>query len=158
MFQLRRDLGGRTGVESEVPQRPNQVVDHGVEGLVVDAQTTVRDLEGPTGEHRGAAESGRQECPLMCPQPRHVGAREVGRQRRIVQHSPVEQRNRWRDDGVAAEPLVQDPVAIDFDADGRMYVAEMRGFMPNLQGTGEDKPVGRIVVLEDTDDEITWDA
>jgi mono/diheme cytochrome c family protein/glucose/arabinose dehydrogenase len=51
---------------------------------------------------------------------------------------------------VASEPLVQDPVAIDFDADGRMYVVEMRGYMPNLQGTGEDRPVGRIVVLEDT--------
>ena len=51
---------------------------------------------------------------------------------------------------VASEPLVQDPVAVDFDADGRMYVVEMRGFMPNLQGTGEDQPVGRIVVLEDT--------
>ena len=46
--------------------------------------------------------------------------------------------------------LVQDPVAVDFDPDGRMYVVEMRGFMPNLQGTGEDRPVGRIVVLEDT--------
>ena len=52
---------------------------------------------------------------------------------------------------VAAEPLVQDPVAVDFDPDGRMYVVEMRGYMPNLQGTGEDRPVGRIVVLEDTD-------
>ena len=51
---------------------------------------------------------------------------------------------------VAAEPLVQDPVAVDFDPDGRMYVVEMRGFMPNLAGTGEDQPVGRIVVLEDT--------
>jgi mono/diheme cytochrome c family protein/glucose/arabinose dehydrogenase len=52
---------------------------------------------------------------------------------------------------VASEPIVQDPVAIDFDADGRMYVVEMRGFMPNLQGIGEDQPVGRIVVAEDTD-------
>jgi putative membrane-bound dehydrogenase-like protein len=51
---------------------------------------------------------------------------------------------------VAAEPLVQDPVAIDFDADGRMYVVEMRAFMPNIQGTGEDRPIGRIVVVEDT--------
>jgi mono/diheme cytochrome c family protein/glucose/arabinose dehydrogenase len=58
---------------------------------------------------------------------------------------------------VAAEPLVQDPVAIDFDADGRMYVVEMRGFMPNLQGTGEDRPIGRIVVLEDTDDDGKMD-
>ena len=53
---------------------------------------------------------------------------------------------------VAAEPLVQDPVAIDFDPDGRMYVVEMRGFMPNIDGKGEDRPIGRIVVLEDTND------
>jgi mono/diheme cytochrome c family protein/glucose/arabinose dehydrogenase len=58
---------------------------------------------------------------------------------------------------VAAEPLVQDPVAIDFDADGRMYVVEMRAYMPNLEGTGEDRPVGRIVVLEDTNDDGRMD-
>ena len=52
---------------------------------------------------------------------------------------------------VAAEPLVQDPIAIDFDADGRMYVVEMRAYMPNIQGTGESRPIGRIVVVEDTD-------
>ena len=63
----------------------------------------------------------------------------------------------YRVELVAAEPLVQDPVAIDFDADGRMWVAEMRAFMPNLQGTGEDRPVGRIVVLEDTNDDGRMD-
>jgi mono/diheme cytochrome c family protein/glucose/arabinose dehydrogenase len=57
----------------------------------------------------------------------------------------------YRAELVAAEPLVTDPVAIDFDPDGRMYVVEMRGFMPNLKATGEKLPVGRIVVLEDTD-------
>jgi mono/diheme cytochrome c family protein len=29
----------------------------------------------------------------------------------------------------------------------------MRGFMPNFEGTGEDAPVGQVVVLEDTDDD-----
>ncbi|CAN5379342.1 hypothetical protein BH09GEM1_BH09GEM1_05520 [soil metagenome] len=58
---------------------------------------------------------------------------------------------------VAAEPLVQDPVAIDFDPDGRMYVVEMRAFMPNLEGKGEDRPSGRIVVLEDTNDDGKMD-
>jgi mono/diheme cytochrome c family protein len=58
---------------------------------------------------------------------------------------------------VAAEPLVQDPVAVDFDADGRMWVVEMRGFMPNLAGTGELRPVGRNVVLEDTNDDGRMD-
>lgn len=51
---------------------------------------------------------------------------------------------------VAAEPMVQDPVVITFDEDGRLWVVEMRGFMPNIDGTGEEKPVGRISVLEDT--------
>jgi mono/diheme cytochrome c family protein/glucose/arabinose dehydrogenase len=51
---------------------------------------------------------------------------------------------------VAAEPLVGHPVAIQFDPDGRMWVCEMRGFMPNLDGVGEDKPVGRISILTDT--------
>lgn len=51
----------------------------------------------------------------------------------------------------AAEPLVEDPVAISFDADGRMWVAEMRGYMPDIDGQGETEPVGRVVVLEDAD-------
>lgn len=52
---------------------------------------------------------------------------------------------------VAAEPMVQDPVVILFDADGRLWVVEMRGFMPTIDGEGEDQPVGRVSVLEDTD-------
>ena len=51
---------------------------------------------------------------------------------------------------VAAEPMVQDPVAMTFDADGRLWVVEMRGFMPAIDGEGENKPVGRVSVLEDT--------
>lgn len=51
---------------------------------------------------------------------------------------------------VAAEPLVKDPVAIDFDAEGRLWVVEMRGYMPNMEGEGEGDPVGKIVVLDDT--------
>ena len=52
---------------------------------------------------------------------------------------------------VAAEPLVQDPVVITFDENGRLWVVEMRGFMPDITGEGENEPVGRISVLEDTD-------
>ena len=50
---------------------------------------------------------------------------------------------------VAAEPMVQDPVVITFDEDGRLWVVEMRGFMPTIDGEGENKPVGRVSVLED---------
>lgn len=52
---------------------------------------------------------------------------------------------------VAAEPLVFDPVAMQIGPDGRIWVAEMRGYMPNVDGTGEDEPVGTIAVLSDTD-------
>ncbi len=50
---------------------------------------------------------------------------------------------------VAAEPMVQDPVAIAFDANGDMWVVEMRGYMPDDSGLGEDQPTGRIKVLRD---------
>jgi glucose/arabinose dehydrogenase len=50
---------------------------------------------------------------------------------------------------VAAEPQIVDPVAIRWDAAGRLWAVEMRGFMPNVKGEGEQKPVGKIAVLED---------
>lgn len=51
----------------------------------------------------------------------------------------------------ASEPLIEAPVAMDFDNKGRMWVVEMRGYMPNLAGTGEDKPNGRISILDGLD-------
>lgn len=52
---------------------------------------------------------------------------------------------------VAAEPLVIHPVAIAFDGNGRAWVCEMRGYMPDVDGNGEDKPTGRISILLDRD-------
>src|SRR5690606_6399799 len=52
---------------------------------------------------------------------------------------------------VAAEPLVIAPVAMTFDGEGRIWVVEMDGYMPDTLGTGEDEPVGRIAILDDTD-------
>lgn len=50
---------------------------------------------------------------------------------------------------VASEPMVQEPVAMSFDGDGRLWVVEMRGFMPDIDGKGELEKSGRISVLED---------
>ncbi|SFC20787.1 Cytochrome c, mono-and diheme variants [Parapedobacter composti] len=50
---------------------------------------------------------------------------------------------------VASEPLVVAPVAMTFDGDGRIWVVEMDGYMPDTLGTGEDAPVGRVAILED---------
>ncbi|HEX3719296.1 MAG TPA: c-type cytochrome [Verrucomicrobiae bacterium] len=49
---------------------------------------------------------------------------------------------------VASEPLVHDPIALTFAPDGRVWVVEMSGYMPNVDGIGEDKPVGKVVILE----------
>src|SRR5258706_8337079 len=38
---------------------------------------------------------------------------------------------------VASEPVIQEPVAIVWDGNGKMYVAEMRSYMQDIEGTGE---------------------
>jgi len=58
---------------------------------------------------------------------------------------------------VASEPLIQDPILIDFDPDGRLWAIEMPGFMPDLPAASERNPTGRIVVLEDVDDDGKMD-
>nr|MDQ3624156.1 HEAT repeat domain-containing protein [Verrucomicrobiota bacterium] len=57
----------------------------------------------------------------------------------------------YRVELVAAEPLVYDPVAIDWDAAARLWVVEMADYPLGADGKG--KPGGRIRVLEDTDDD-----
>jgi len=52
---------------------------------------------------------------------------------------------------VASEPLVQDPIVMDWDPQGRLWVLEMPGFVPDLQAPEPFlEPVGKVVVLEDT--------
>ncbi|HEX4797503.1 MAG TPA: c-type cytochrome [Humisphaera sp.] len=58
---------------------------------------------------------------------------------------------------IAAEPLVHDPVAMSIDPDGRLWVCEMRGFMPNIDRKGEMEPVGTVSVLEDTNGDGVFD-
>lgn len=49
----------------------------------------------------------------------------------------------------AAEPLVLDPVAIDWDLAGRLWVVEMADYPLGLDGRGA--PGGRVRILEDRD-------
>ena len=58
---------------------------------------------------------------------------------------------------VASEPLVVDPIAIDFDADGRLWVLEMPGFMPDTSGRDSHEPINDVVVLEDTNNDGVMD-
>lgn len=57
----------------------------------------------------------------------------------------------FRVDLVAAEPLIEAPVWIQFDEHARMWVVEMVGYMRDALGAGETEPSGRIAILEDTD-------
>lgn len=59
---------------------------------------------------------------------------------------------------VAAEPMISTPVVLQFDDKGRLWVIEMQGYMPDTVGTGEDKPDGKIVILEDKDGNGTADT
>jgi mono/diheme cytochrome c family protein/glucose/arabinose dehydrogenase len=63
----------------------------------------------------------------------------------------------YRVELVAAEPLVRDPVALSFDVEGRIWVCEMRAYMPNVDGTGQKAPLGTVSVLEDTDGDGVMD-
>jgi mono/diheme cytochrome c family protein len=51
---------------------------------------------------------------------------------------------------VANDPEVQNPLALRFDGNGRMWVIEMRAYMPDAEGEGEDEPIGRISIHEDS--------
>ncbi|WP_146518104.1 PVC-type heme-binding CxxCH protein [Stieleria varia] len=54
---------------------------------------------------------------------------------------------------VASEPLVNSPVAIQWDARGRLFVCEMRGYSEN-----RDDAVSRISLLVDSNDDGVYDT
>ena len=59
---------------------------------------------------------------------------------------------------VASEPMIEDPVVCTFDEDGKLWVVEMRAYMPNMEGQGEREPNGRVSVLQDTDGDGVMDV
>jgi putative membrane-bound dehydrogenase-like protein len=65
---------------------------------------------------------------------------------------------------IAAEPLVTDPVAITYDADGRAYVCEMNDYPYTDKATHKpsqenptDAHIGKVRLLTDTDGDGTFD-
>ncbi|NIJ45693.1 mono/diheme cytochrome c family protein/glucose/arabinose dehydrogenase [Wenyingzhuangia heitensis] len=52
---------------------------------------------------------------------------------------------------VASEPMVDEPVTIAWDGNGRMYVAEMNTYMQDVDGTGTNRSISKIKQLIDTD-------
>jgi putative membrane-bound dehydrogenase-like protein len=65
---------------------------------------------------------------------------------------------------IAAEPLVTDPVALTYDADGHAYVCEMNDYPYTDKATHKpsqenptDLPLGKVRLLTDTDGDGTFD-
>src|SRR4030095_4201052 len=58
---------------------------------------------------------------------------------------------------VAAEPLVDSPIVIDFDPDGRLWALETPSFLPDMSGRDSREPINRVVVLEDTNGDGVMD-
>jgi putative membrane-bound dehydrogenase-like protein len=75
--------------------------------------------------------------------------------------SPEESAKKWhvregyRIELVAAEPVVLDPVAFDWDEQGRLWVIEMADYPLGMDGNG--KAGGRVVRLEDADSDGRYD-
>ncbi len=58
---------------------------------------------------------------------------------------------------VASEPMIKEPVAIAWDGNAKMYVAEMLTYMQDADATGERLNISRIMLLEDTDNDGKMD-
>ena len=70
----------------------------------------------------------------------------------------------FRIEVVAHEPMVVDPIAMDIDADGRLWVIDMPSYMPvhdmdALETSKRERvPEARVVVLEDTNNDGMMDV
>jgi hypothetical protein len=58
---------------------------------------------------------------------------------------------------VASEPMITEPVAITWDGNAKMYVAQMETYTQDADGTGTKDPKSRVMLLEDTDNDGKMD-
>lgn len=58
---------------------------------------------------------------------------------------------------VASEPMITEPVAIAWDGNARMYVAQMETYTQDADGTGTKDKKSRVMLLEDTNNDGKMD-
>lgn len=63
----------------------------------------------------------------------------------------------YRMELVLSEPEIKEPVVTVFDGNGRMFVAEMRTYMQDIDGNGQREATSRISLHTDTDGDGTYD-
>lgn len=59
---------------------------------------------------------------------------------------------------VASEPLISTPVAMTFDNTGRIWVVEMTDYRPIKTDSSEQYPLGKVVILQDTNGDGVMDT
>ena len=60
-------------------------------------------------------------------------------------------------DLVASEPIINEPVVIEWDANGRLYVVEMNSYMQDIDGKNQRDATSRVVRFEDTNGDGKYD-
>lgn len=102
-------------------------------------------------------------CLLACPNlwPPSTEAAEADRGRVL----PVEESLRrfvlpkgYLVESTLSEPAIAEPVDIVFDGNGRMFVAEMRAYMQDVDGTDQRAPNGRVSLHEDRDGDGVYET
>src|SRR6187399_2381166 len=63
----------------------------------------------------------------------------------------------YRVELVASDPMIESPILMDFDADGRLWVLEMPTFLPDMTGRDSKELLDRVSVLEDTNGDGVMD-
>ena len=58
---------------------------------------------------------------------------------------------------VASEPIINEPVVIEWDANGRLYVVEMNTYMQDIDGKNQHDTTSRVIRFEDTNDDGKMD-
>jgi mono/diheme cytochrome c family protein len=58
---------------------------------------------------------------------------------------------------VLSEPIIKEPVWASFDANGRMYVVEMRSYMQDADGSNEFAPISRVSRHESSKEDGVYD-
>ena len=64
----------------------------------------------------------------------------------------------YRLEVAASEPLVQDPILLEWTSATRMWVVELPAYMRDIANSDEYEPIGRIVVLDDTNADGVMDT
>lgn len=63
----------------------------------------------------------------------------------------------YRLDTVLSEPQIQSPAMLAFDGNGNMFIAEMRSYMLDVDGSDKFKPMSRVSLHTDTNGDGTYD-